>query len=111
MKEGDVALSPLPQADGQIKNRPVVLLRRMPGFGDWLVCGISTQIHQQAAGFDETIEESHADYRRSGLKAASVVRLGFLDALPSNKFIGIIGSVPTERHQRLLRRLSDHLRP
>src|SRR5438309_1405045 len=79
MKEGDVALSPLPQADGQIKNRPVVLLRRMPGFGDWLVCGISTQIHQQAAGFDETIEESHADYRRSGLKAASVVRLGFLE--------------------------------
>jgi len=39
MKEGDVALSPLPQADGQIKNRPVILLRRLPGFSDWLVCG------------------------------------------------------------------------
>ena len=29
MNEGDVALAPLPQADGQIKNRPVVLLRRL----------------------------------------------------------------------------------
>ena len=26
MKEGDVALTPLPQADGLIKNRPVILL-------------------------------------------------------------------------------------
>ena len=47
MKEGDVALTPLPQADGQIKNRPVILLRQMPAFGDFLVCGISTQLHQE----------------------------------------------------------------
>lgn len=40
MREGDVALTPLPQADGRIKNRPVVALRQMPPFGDWLVCGI-----------------------------------------------------------------------
>ena len=43
MNEGDLALAPLPQADGQIKNRPVVLLWRLPPFGDFLVCGISTQ--------------------------------------------------------------------
>ena len=30
MNEGDIALAPLPQANGQIKNRPVVLLRRLP---------------------------------------------------------------------------------
>jgi hypothetical protein len=30
MNEGDIALAPLPQADGQIKSRPVVLLRRLP---------------------------------------------------------------------------------
>jgi hypothetical protein len=35
MNEGDLALAPLPQADGQIKNRPVALLRRLPhGIGD-----------------------------------------------------------------------------
>jgi hypothetical protein len=38
MNEGDVVLMPLPQADGRTKNRPCIALRRMPGFGDWLVC-------------------------------------------------------------------------
>jgi len=37
MKECDIALTPIPQADGVIKNRPVVMLRQMPGFGDFLV--------------------------------------------------------------------------
>ena len=46
MNEGDIALAPLPQADGQIKTRPVVLLRRLPPFGDFLVCGVSSQLHQ-----------------------------------------------------------------
>jgi len=55
MNEGDIALAPLPQADGQIKNRPVILLRRLPPFGDFLICGVSTQLHQRVAGFDEAI--------------------------------------------------------
>ena len=46
MKEGDVILASVPQADGQIKNRAAVLLREMPGYGDLLVCGISRQVHQ-----------------------------------------------------------------
>ena len=50
MTEGAVALAPLPQADGRTKPRPVVLLRAMPPFGDWLVCGISTQLQQEVAG-------------------------------------------------------------
>ncbi len=36
INEGDVALTPLPQADGQVKNRPVLVLKRMPPFGDLL---------------------------------------------------------------------------
>ena len=41
MTEGDVVLTPLPQADGQVKNRPAVVLRVMPPHGDLLVCGVS----------------------------------------------------------------------
>ncbi|MGO8698948.1 MAG: hypothetical protein ACLQVY_14635 [Limisphaerales bacterium] len=33
MKEGDIVLTLLPQADGKGKYRPAVVLRRMPGFG------------------------------------------------------------------------------
>lgn len=46
MKEGEVILTPVPQADGKVKNRPALILREMPRYKDFLVCGISTQTHQ-----------------------------------------------------------------
>jgi mRNA interferase MazF len=109
MKEGDIALAPLPQADGRIKNRPVVLLRRMPPFGDFLVCGISTQLQQQVAGFDEVITATDREFAASGLKAASVVRLSFLAVLPELALLGKIGALSAVRRQRLLANLSRHL--
>ena len=44
MKEGDIVLALLPQSDGRGKYRPAVVLRRMPGFHDLLVCGVSAQL-------------------------------------------------------------------
>ena len=110
MKEGDVLLAALRQADGAVKDRPVLFLRRMPPFDDFLVCGISTQL-QQAAELDEVISPSDADFGSSGLKSASLIRLGFLAVLPRNEFKGRIGTVSSARHNRLLSRLSDFLRP
>jgi mRNA interferase MazF len=72
MKEGDIVLALLPQKDGRGKYRPAVVLRRMPGFDDLLVCGISTQLRQQVADFDDIIDPSHADFKTSGLKAPSL---------------------------------------
>lgn len=109
MTAGDVALTPLPQADGRTKPRPVILLRQMPPFGDWLVCGVSTQLHQEVAGFDEIIAPAHADFRQSGLKAPSLIRLGFLTVLPSDRLLGALGSISAERHDRLVRRLGGFL--
>ena len=63
--EGDIALASLPQADGLIKQRPALLLRQMPPFGDWLVCGISTQLRQQVADLDEVKPSSQAARRSS----------------------------------------------
>jgi len=53
VNEGDVVLTVLPQADGRLKNRPAAVLRRMPPFDDWLVCGITTQQQHGAEGFDD----------------------------------------------------------
>jgi mRNA interferase MazF len=36
MNEGDVVLTPLPQANGRVKNRPAVALRELPPYGDLL---------------------------------------------------------------------------
>jgi mRNA interferase MazF len=101
MTEADVALIALLQADGFTKPRPAILLRRMPPFGDWLVCGVSTQLHQEVPGFDDIIEPSHHDFRGSGLKSASLIRLGFLAVLPTDRFLGALGAISRERHTKL----------
>jgi mRNA interferase MazF len=111
MTERDVLLTQLPQSDGRIKNRPVVVLRVMPPFDDLLVCGVSTQLHQLVHGFDEIIRSSDSDFFQSGLKSSSLIRLGFLTVLPIRSFLGKIGSISPDRHQRLLIRLSDFIRP
>ncbi|MBM3883976.1 MAG: type II toxin-antitoxin system PemK/MazF family toxin [Verrucomicrobia bacterium] len=111
MREGAIVLLPLAQANGTVKPRPAVALRQLPGFGDWLVCGVSTQLHQAVAGFDETITRGDADFANSGLVRPSLVRLGFLQAVPFRKIVGRIGSISAERHGRLLANLSRYLMP
>lgn len=109
MKEADIVLTPIPQADGKIKNRPVILLRELPPDRDFLVCGVSTQLHQQVQGFDDIISPSDPDFSATGLRSQSLIRLGFLAVLPRNQIIGSIGAISSERHQRLLKTLSDYL--
>ena len=109
MKEGDIVLTPIPQADGQEKNRPALFLREMLPYNDLLVCGISTQLHQKVAGFDEIISQQDSDYAASGLVRDSLIRLGFLAIIPRSKVLGVIGSISRGRHQRLLKNLSDYL--
>ena len=109
MKEGDVVLTPLPQADGVTKARPVVVLREMPRFGDLLVCGVTSQLHQRVAEFDEIIAQGDPDFGPSGLMSESLIRLGYLGLLPLSRAAGSIGAISPERHRRLLRTLSDYL--
>lgn len=109
MKEGDVVLTSIPQADGRTKNRPAVVLREMPPYSDLLVCGVSTQLDQHVRGFDELIVSEDDDFAASGLLAASVIRLGFLAVLPRKRILGSIGSISSQRHKRRLKNLSDHL--
>lgn len=111
MKEGDIVLTAMPQSDGHIKNRPAVVLREMPPFGDLLVCGVSAQLQQRVAGFDQVIKPGDSDFVESGLKSPSLIRLGFLAVLPLRSFLGAIGSVSSDRHKQLFRRLSKHLSP
>jgi mRNA interferase MazF len=110
MQEGDVILTPIPQADGRIKNRPAIILREMPSYGDLLVCGVSTQLHQYVKGFDEIISPVDPDFVASGLLSASLIRLGFLAVLPRKNIAGSIGTISAIRHQRLLTSLSDYLK-
>jgi len=109
MRQGNVVVVPMPQADGAVKNRPAIVLREMPPFRDVLVCGVSTQLRQAAKDFDELMTRGDADFASSGLQEASLIRLGFLAVIPRNKVAGAIGSISAERVKRLLTRLSEYL--
>jgi mRNA interferase MazF len=109
VNEGKVVLAALPQADGKIKFRPAIVLCEMPPYGDLLICGISTQLHQFVAGFDELIVRTDSDFVASGLLSDSIIRLGFLMTVSSSHAVGSVGSISRERHEHLLRRLSAHL--
>lgn len=111
MTEGDVVLARLPQVDGTVKLRPAVLLCIMPPFNDFLICGVSTQLHQSAVNFDEQIGPIDSDFAASGLKSVSLIRLGYLAVLPVGQLKGRIGRISTSRLIRLRTTLADHLRP
>lgn len=109
LKSGDVALMPIPQADGKIKPRPILLLKRMPPFGDWLVCGISTQLQQEAKDFDFVVLDKDPQFKATGLKSSSLIRLGFLTTVPESKIPGSIGNVLSSTVKELLKRLASLL--
>jgi mRNA interferase MazF len=109
MKVGDIAIFSIQQANGQFKNRPVLLLKPMPPFNDWLVCGISSQLHQEHKGFDHVILDNDPTYPQTGLKSSSVLRLGFLDVIPKNSLPGSIGEIDSATVKVLLKRLATYL--
>ncbi|MCP5004976.1 MAG: type II toxin-antitoxin system PemK/MazF family toxin, partial [Planctomycetes bacterium] len=93
----------------KMKNRPALILREMPSYGDLLVCGISKQLNHYIKDFDEIISPDHEDYKSSGLLSKSLIRLGFLAVLPRKRILGTIGRISNERHKRLLNFLSNYL--
>jgi mRNA interferase MazF len=78
-------------------------------YRDFLVCGVSTQLDKELKGFDEVIRVTDEDFKSTGLRITSLVRLGFLAVLPRTRIIGAIGSLSSTRHRRLLKTLSDYL--
>ncbi|SMP47768.1 mRNA interferase MazF [Desulfonatronum zhilinae] len=110
MKEGDIILVAMGQADNLNKRRPALVLRRMPKFGDLLICGISSQMHQAIPRFDAILARESPEFAQTGLVTSSVVRLGFLNVISINKASGVLGSVGQHLHVTLLERLCRYLR-
>ena len=110
MTPGNVALARIQQADGRLKVRPVLILSIMPPFHDFLVCGLSSKVRPDSTDFEEAIAEEDSDFRRSGLKVASQIRLGMLATIPESAVLGRLGAVADDRLKRLRLRLARHLR-
>ncbi|ERS06995.1 MULTISPECIES: hypothetical protein [Marinobacter] len=67
---GDIALMPFPFTNlANAKKRPVLLLRKLnSSHDDWLVCMISSQLHQFNPDLDWKLENTHPEFGESGLK-------------------------------------------
>ena len=113
MSPGDVVLIPLTQFAGATpKLRPALVLALLPGaYQNLLLCGISTQLQQMQANWDELVQKGDADFTASGLHHESVIRLSYLYAADASELAGTIGTIEPARLQRLRQRLSDHFRP
>ncbi len=64
IQDGQIVLFTFPQADQAAgKLRPALILRSLPGpHDDWLICMISTKLHQQVAEIDEVIRDTDPDF-------------------------------------------------
>ena len=69
-------------------------LAPLPGpYQTQLVCGVSTQLHQQVTDWDELIQPGDADFPSSGLHRALIIRLSYVHATDPTEFAGAIGQV------------------
>lgn len=93
MTEGDVIKAYTMQADGRYKIRPVILIKKLPYFDDWLVCGISSKKHTVHPELDIIIDKTHPEFKEIGLQNELVIRTGWLYVFPQFKMEGAMGKI------------------
>ncbi|MEK9149637.1 MAG: type II toxin-antitoxin system PemK/MazF family toxin [Candidatus Desantisbacteria bacterium] len=112
IQEGQIVLFRFPQTDQLFATlRPALVIRKLPGpYDDWLICMISSQTSQLIPGFDEIITEKDTNFKLSGLKESSVIRISRLAVVDRKVLSGIIGEVDTYRLIQIKNRLSNWIK-
>ncbi|WP_298984028.1 hypothetical protein [Caldilinea sp.] len=70
---------------------------------------VSSQTRHYVAGFDELVQEMDEDFAQSGLKVASVIRVGRVAVVSGDILIGAIGEISPARLRRLKQALASWL--
>jgi mRNA interferase MazF len=109
ISEGQIVLFKFPQTrQDKGKLRPALILRKLPGkYNDWLICMISSQMHQYVPDMDEKITSDESDFRKSGLKQPSIIRVSRLAVVEGNMLIGKLGQIEGARLIRLKKNLCN----
>lgn len=110
MNIGSIALARIQQTDGRLKLPPIVMLSKMFPYSDLLVCVVSSKLRHEVKDFDDVIETNAADYKFSGLKVSSLIRLGLLAMIPRSAIAGEIGNISKERLIKLRKRLAEYIK-
>ena len=109
IKEGQIILFRFPQTN-QVsgKFRPALVLRKIPGpYDDWLICMVSSRLSQELLEFDVLVHENDFDFKQSGLKISSVIRISRLAVVNKDILLGPTGNISDERLNLIKSRLSN----
>ena len=95
---GTIVLVPFPFTDLlSTKTRPALVVSRSDrSDSDVLLASIGTYRGQFLGPSDLLIEDSHSDFRRTGLKVTSFIRLDRLMTLAADDVIGKLGLLPSD---------------
>lgn len=105
--EREVILVVWPQ-DPTKKRRPSLILRELNKYGDVLISTITSQVHQQS-DLNFLLKSSHPDFKLSGLRVDSVIRLDNVLTVPKSWIKGNMGHISIELHEKLLKDLANYL--
>jgi len=106
--EGQIVLFKFPQTDQTLgKLRRALVLCRLPGsYNDWLICMVSSHLDQKIPDFDEVIIPKDLDFKDSGLKVPSLIRIGRLAVVDGDILLGKLGQIGTQRLLRIKQKIS-----
>jgi mRNA interferase MazF len=108
MEEGQIVLAVL-SSDREQKRRPALILRKTPKYNDYLVCGISSKLHEEINAIDLIIGKDHADFKTSGLKTDGLVRLFFAAIIRDEDCLGTLGEISGKTLKTLQLRFANYI--
>ena len=113
IKEGDIVLFKFPKTDlDKGKLRPALVLRKLPGErNDWLLCMITSFKSERERELTDKIAEDDEDFKTSGLKTDSLIRIDRLAVVNRSILLGKIGEISEKRLEKIKERLCRWIKP
>jgi len=112
ISEGQIVLFKFSQTDQKEGKLCLSLvLRKLPGkFNNWLICMISSQLHQLLPELDEVIIPKDSDFLQSGLKLPSIIRTSRLSVVDGEILLGKLGQIDRARLFRVRQKLAEWIK-
>ena len=109
MEEGSIVRIALPQSNGNLRSRPALILKKVKPYDDYLLCSISSKIHNEIKDLDIVIGIEHPDFVSSRLKYPGLIRTANLFTIPASLIEGKIGFISEQTHDKILQNLSKFI--
>jgi mRNA interferase MazF len=111
IKEGDIVLFKFPRTDLRNgKLRPAVLIKKIPNnFDDWLICMVSTQLHQKIEKLETTVADTEPEFQQTGFKKDSLIRMSRIAVVEETIFEGKLGNLPESIFSTIKQKFSSWL--